>query len=82
LLPTFEMTFLGLTGPPLAVARVFVIILPAFLLFGYNQSNLGGVLAYPSFIKYFPTIDTANTTGDTKARNATVQGEWDLVISH
>jgi hypothetical protein len=68
------MTFLGLTGPALAVARVFLIVLPAFLLFGYNQSNLGGVLGYPSFIKYFPTIDTTNTTGDTKAQNARVQG--------
>ena len=70
------MTFLGLTGPALARARIFMIVVPAFLLFGYNQSNIGGVLNYPSFIKYFPLIDTVTTEGSTKSQNATVQGEY------
>ncbi|KAL2803184.1 general substrate transporter [Aspergillus granulosus] len=48
--------------------------LVAFFLFGYNQSNLGGVLDYPSFTKHFPTIDTSNTEGAVKDHNATVQG--------
>ncbi|KAJ5765414.1 general substrate transporter [Penicillium odoratum] len=65
---------MGLTGMPLAKARICLIVVPAFLLFGYNQSNMGGVLNYPSFIKEFPAIDTSTTKGDIKAHNATAQG--------
>lgn len=68
------MTFCELTGPALARARIVMIVVPAFLLFGYNQSNIGGVLDYPSFIKYFPSIDTVNTEGSAKSTNAKVQG--------
>ncbi|KAE8327311.1 general substrate transporter [Aspergillus sergii] len=68
------MAFMGFTGSALARARVCFIIVPAFLLFGYNQSNIGGVLDYPSFVKHFPSIDTSNTTGPVKDRNATAQG--------
>ncbi|ETS86282.1 hypothetical protein PFICI_00110 [Pestalotiopsis fici W106-1] len=67
------MTFLSARGEALATARILLIVLPAFLLYGYNQSNLG-VLAYPSFTKHFPTIDTATTTGEAKSRNARIQG--------
>ncbi|KAJ6114508.1 hypothetical protein N7486_000286 [Penicillium sp. IBT 16267x] len=45
------MTFMALTGTALARARVLLVVIPAFLLFGYNQSNIGGVLDYPSFVK-------------------------------
>lgn len=68
------MTFMGLTGDALARARIALIVVPAFLLFGFNQSNLGGVLSYPSFTKYYPTIDTATTTGAVQAQNAKLQG--------
>ncbi|KAK6819207.1 hypothetical protein RU639_008230 [Aspergillus parasiticus] len=68
------MAFMGFTGFALARARICFIIVPAFLLFGYNQSNIGGVLDYPSFVKHFPSIDTSNTTGSVKDRNATAQG--------
>jgi hypothetical protein len=69
------MTFMGLTGVALARARIACIVLPAFLLFGFNQSNIGGVLEYPSFIKHFPSINTSTTKGAEKAHNAKVQGE-------
>ncbi|KAJ5728230.1 general substrate transporter [Penicillium malachiteum] len=65
---------IALTGAALARARVCLIVVPSFLFFGYNQSNIGGVLSYPSFIKYFPEIDTSNTTGSVKAENARTQG--------
>ena len=68
------MGLMNLTGAGLARARVCLIMAPAFLLFGYNQSNIGGVTSYPSFIKYFPQINTSTTTGATKALNAKVQG--------
>lgn len=66
--------YLSLRGERLAAARIVLVVLPAFLLFGYNQSSLGGVLAFASFTKTFPQIDTTNTKGATKAHNATVQG--------
>lgn len=69
-----NMIFASLTGPSLARARICFIVAPAFLLYGYNQSNIGGVLDYPSFIKHFPPIDTSNTTGSIKNHNATIQG--------
>ncbi|KAL3261042.1 hypothetical protein ABHI18_004098 [Aspergillus niger] len=68
------MTFAGLNGSSLARARICLIVAPAFLLYGYNQSNIGGVLDYPSFIKHFPPIDTSYTTGSVKNHNATIQG--------
>lgn len=72
------MPLLHLTGEALARTRILLIVLPAFLLYGYNQSNIGGVLSYPSFTRHFPGIDTANTTGDTKSHNAKVQGKLDF----
>ncbi|KAL4951220.1 hypothetical protein BDW69DRAFT_196643 [Aspergillus filifer] len=65
---------MGLGGLPLATARICIIIVPAFLLFGYNQSNLGGVLDYPSFTKHFPDIDTTSSEGAPKDHKSTVQG--------
>jgi hypothetical protein len=64
----------GLRGQTLANMRVILIVVPSFLLFGYNQSALGGVLGFQSFTKTFPRIDTVNTTGSVKANNSTIQG--------
>lgn len=69
-----RMGLMGLGGTALARARVCLIVIPSFLLFGYNQSNIGGTLNYPSFIRHFPAIDTSTTTGSVKATNAKVQG--------
>lgn len=68
------MPLFGLKGQALATLRTFLVVVPGFLLFGYNQSNLGGLLDYPSFNKHFPEIDTANTEGAQKAHNAKIQG--------
>ncbi|KAK2611565.1 hypothetical protein N8I77_004898 [Diaporthe amygdali] len=68
------MAIFGLTGETLAIVRIFLVVVPAFWLFGYNQSNLGGVLAYPSFTKYFPEIDSTNTEGAQEAQNAKLEG--------
>ena len=72
--------YFGLRGRRLAVARVILIVLPSFLLFGYNQSSLGGVLAFTSFTHTFSRIDTTNTTGAKKAENARIQGQSGTVI--
>ncbi|KAI0412023.1 sugar transporter [Xylaria grammica] len=68
------MAFLGLTGDKLAIARICLIVVPAFLFYGYNQSNLGGVLDYPSFTQHFPGIDTTTTSGAQQSYNAQIQG--------
>lgn len=62
-------------GQRLALARIVMIAMPAFLVFGYNQSATGGILAYPSFVHTFPEIDTVDVTGPQKVHKATVQGE-------
>lgn len=69
------MAIFGLTGETLAIVRILLVVVPAFWLFGYNQSNIGGVLDYPSFTKYFPEIDATNTEGAQQAHNAKVEGE-------
>ena len=50
----------------------------AFLLQGYNQSVMNGLLTLPTFIAVLPQIDTLTTTGAQLAQNATIQG---LVVS-
>lgn len=49
-------------------------MLPSFVLFGYNQSNLGALLSLPDWAKTFPRIDEVYTTGATESNNATVAG--------
>ncbi|CAK7205114.1 hypothetical protein SEUCBS139899_007879 [Sporothrix eucalyptigena] len=66
--------FLGLRGQSLILAQILTIVAPAYILFGYNQSNLGGLVNLPDFVKNFPRIDTINTTGNEKSNNATIQG--------
>jgi hypothetical protein len=66
---------LGLRGETLGKVRILLVVVPSFLLFGYNQSAIGGTLSFASFTKYFPRIDTTNTKGALKAENARIQGK-------
>ncbi|KAE8351125.1 general substrate transporter [Aspergillus coremiiformis] len=61
-------------GEGLRFAQIFLIVCPSFILFGYNQSGVGGLTNFPSWIRQFPQIDTVHTTGAQKSHNATVQG--------
>lgn len=67
--------YLGLRGEKLALVRILLVVLPSFLLFGYNQSAIGGVLNFKSFTNTFPRIDTANTKGAQKTDNSRIQGK-------
>ena len=67
--------YLGLRGQKLVIARIVMVVLPSFLLFGYNQSQIGGVLGFKSFTTLFPLMDTAHTKGAVKAHHSTIQGE-------
>jgi hypothetical protein len=46
----------------------------AFLLQGYNQSMMNGLLTLNDFLEVLPEIDTIDTTGAQKAHNSTIQG--------
>lgn len=65
--------YLGFRGKALAAAQIWILIMPAYILFGFNNGVAGGLLSMPSFVKQFPRIDTANTTGDLKTHNSRIQ---------
>ncbi|KAM0722640.1 hypothetical protein Q7P37_002081 [Cladosporium fusiforme] len=66
--------FYGLTGTRLNIA-IAVVAGIDFALFGYDQGVLGGLLTLPSFLKYFPDIDTVNPPpGVTQSAASTYQG--------
>lgn len=64
----------GLRGKSLNAALVWAVIMPAYLLFGFNNGVAGGLLDLPAWVALFPQIDTVNTTGAKKARNSQIQG--------
>jgi len=64
----------GLRGGALTVAQLLTVVLPAFVLFGYNQSGMGGLVNLPDFAHTFTTIDTIDAKGELKAQRATIQG--------
>ncbi|KAJ6569528.1 putative MFS sugar transporter [Mycena capillaripes] len=67
-------TYFGLRGTSLNAALIWAVIMPAFLLFGYNNAVAGGLLDLPSWVALFPEIDTVNTTGAQKAHKSHIQG--------
>ncbi|KAM0717496.1 hypothetical protein Q7P37_007348 [Cladosporium fusiforme] len=67
--------YYGLRGNSLNYAISFIAGLD-FLLFGYDQGVTGGLLDLPSFVKYFPSIDTLpNANSDlSRSTRSTYQG--------
>ncbi|KAF9889858.1 hypothetical protein FE257_006948 [Aspergillus nanangensis] len=63
-----------LQGKLLRLAQAFLIVAPAFILFGYNQAGVGPLATLQSWVHLFPQIDTVNTTGALKATNSTSKG--------
>ncbi|KHJ36371.1 putative glycerol proton symporter [Erysiphe necator] len=68
------MVFFNLRGSVLSVAQIGLIVAPCFILFGYNQAGIGGLLSLPDWTNTFPEIDTIHTTGARKSQNAVFQG--------
>ncbi|OJK01855.1 hypothetical protein ASPACDRAFT_76410, partial [Aspergillus aculeatus ATCC 16872] len=64
----------GLTGRTLHLAQIALIVAPAFVCFGYNQSGLGPLATLQSWVHTFPSIDTVNTVGEQKSQNSTSKG--------
>jgi hypothetical protein len=46
----------------------------AWVLQGYDQALMNGLLTLPSFNKTFPSIDTS--THALKAKHSTLEGQW------
>ncbi|KAJ6084586.1 MFS sugar transporter [Penicillium sp. IBT 16267x] len=61
-------------GKTLRLAQALLIVAPAFIVFGYNQSGLGPLATLQSWVGVFPEIDTINTTGAQRAKNSTAKG--------
>lgn len=61
-------------GKTLRLAQALLIVAPAFIIFGYNQSGLGPLVTLQSWVEVFPEIDTINTEGAAKAKNSTGSG--------
>lgn len=58
----------------LHLSQIFLVVAPAFILYGYNQAGLSALLDLPDVVRYFPQVDTINTTGAETARNSTIKG--------
>ncbi|KAL1605067.1 hypothetical protein SLS60_004610 [Paraconiothyrium brasiliense] len=65
---------MGLQGGSLRMAQLLLVVMPAFVLFGYNQSGVGGLLSLRDWNDHFPQIDTVDATGAEKSHKSTVQG--------
>ncbi|KAJ5819170.1 hypothetical protein N7474_004761 [Penicillium riverlandense] len=68
------LSFLGQRGSRLKVAMVVLVVMPSFLLFGYNNGSTGGITELPTFVSQFPALDTVNTTGAQASHNAVILG--------
>lgn len=66
------------SGRRLQQAQTILVVLPSFVLFGYNLSGVGGLLSIGDFASTFPAIDTVHTVGTQHNTNSTVQ----VGISH
>ncbi|KAK1761581.1 sugar transporter [Echria macrotheca] len=68
------VAFMGFRGRSLERAVNIGLVLPCYILFGYNHAVGGGLLSLPSWTETFPEMDTVNTTGDVKIANSKIQG--------
>ena len=65
---------LGFTGEALSRLQIALVVAPAFILFGYNQAGIGGLITEANWVETFPAIDTVHATGEEKSRKSTLQG--------
>ncbi|KUL84257.1 hypothetical protein ZTR_06949 [Talaromyces verruculosus] len=63
--------FMGFRGHQLNIATILLVVLPAYMCFGYNLAVAGGLLTMPSFITQFPKMDTVNNSSKF---NSNIQG--------
>lgn len=66
--------YFGLQGRALSILQIALIVAPSFILFGYNQAGIGGLLSEENWVATFPEIDTVNSKGAEKSSKSTLQG--------
>ncbi|OTB04882.1 hypothetical protein M426DRAFT_320462 [Hypoxylon sp. CI-4A] len=66
--------YFGLQGHALSRLQTALIVAPSFILFGYNQAGIGGLITEDNWVATFPEIDTVHTTGADKSKKTTLQG--------
>ncbi|KAH8879050.1 general substrate transporter [Thozetella sp. PMI_491] len=66
--------YFGLKGRGLEILQTALVVAPSFVLFGYNQAGIGGLLTEDDWVATFPGIDTVHSTGEDKSRKSTLQG--------
>lgn len=64
----------GLQGHTLSRLQTALIVAPSFILFGYNQAGIGGLITEEDWSATFPEIDTVHATPETKSARSTLQG--------
>lgn len=62
------------SGQSLRLAQLLLVVCPSFVLFGYNQSGVGGLLSLRDWNDHFPATDTVDAHGAEKSHKSTVQG--------
>ncbi|KAJ2974887.1 hypothetical protein NQ176_g5819 [Zarea fungicola] len=67
-------TYLGAKGRALSILQIALVVAPAFIIFGYNQAGIGGLLSEADWVKTFPEIDTVHSKGQDKKNKSTLQG--------
>lgn len=67
-------TYLGAKGRALSILQIALVVAPAFIIFGYNQAGIGGLLSEVDWVKTFPEIDTVHSKGEDKKNKSTLQG--------
>jgi MFS family permease len=65
---------MGLSGKSLQMAQLLLVVLPSFVLFGYNQSGVGGLLSLRDWNDHFPEINTIDFKGEEKSNHSVKQG--------
>lgn len=66
--------YLGVQGRALSIIQIALIVAPAFILFGYNQAGIGGLLHEEDWVRTFPEIDTVHSEGSATSGKSTLQG--------
>ncbi|KAI0900615.1 general substrate transporter [Annulohypoxylon nitens] len=66
--------YFGLQGHALSRLQMALIVAPSFILFGYNQAGIGGLITEEDWVKTFPEIDTVNASKSVKSQRTTLQG--------
>ncbi|OCK90430.1 sugar transporter STL1 [Cenococcum geophilum 1.58] len=69
----FSTRYFGLRGTPLNVG-VGILAGLDFLLFGYDQGVIGGLLTLPSFLRTFPELDVNAAPASRRSHVSTIQG--------